>query len=107
MSFKGVFADLVKGAEAFKAEFLKLAGEAPGALAKIEADAPILSEVTSAIFPGSATVIATGTALAESVADVIEAGGDAAVQNLTNAGLDVAAINQVKSLVAQTKSLKA
>jgi hypothetical protein len=105
-SWKGVFTGIVKDAEAVKAEVVKIADDVPGVLVKLEKDAPVAEDVANAFLPGSGDIINIGLELAEGVADVLEAGGAAAEQNLINSGFDSALIAKLKALAAQIKSLK-
>ena len=103
--FSGVLKDVVKGAEWLKSEVVKAAEAAPGAIAKVEADAPEVEALANVIFPGSSAFVSAGLSVLEEVAGAIESAGSAAEANLLSAGLDQAVINNVKALIPAIKGL--
>lgn len=65
---------------------------------------PLIAQVAKSIVPGGDVVVNTAYAGLEIIAKLLDAGGAAAEANLANAGLDVAFISQVKTLVPQLKA---
>jgi hypothetical protein len=91
-----------------KAAVLKAVAEVDGVIipdaAKLE---PLAAAVAEAVVPGSSAVVTVAENWLLAGAKLIDAGGAAAEANLTNAGLDVALIAQVKSLIPTLKAASA
>jgi hypothetical protein len=65
---------------------------------------PLVQQVADAVAPGGGAIVNVAYAWLESTAKVIDAGGAAAEQNLSDAGLDVATIQAIKGLIPQLKA---
>src|SRR5208337_2035888 len=102
---KKIVADAEADAVKVKTAMLKAVAEIDGVIlpeaAKYE---PLLVQAANAIAPGGGAVVDTAYAWLEACAKVLDVGGAAAEQSLTNAGLDVAAIESVKGLIPQLKA---
>lgn len=107
VSFKGIASAIVAGAKKLKSEILKVAGEAPVIIAKIEADAPEVEALTSLVFPGAAKIEQLSVGLLEAVAEAVEAAGTAAGSNGLSVSFDEAVINDIKALLPQLKAFVA
>jgi hypothetical protein len=73
-------------------------------LPDLEKYEPLAEQLAAAVAPGGAAIVSTVYAWAEACAKVIDAGGAAAEQNFTNAGLDVTSIQSLKGLVPSLKA---
>lgn len=106
--FSGLLKDVVSAGAKIKSGLLKVMSEVDGAIVpeavKLQ---PLLDAVAEAAVPGSSKFVNMGTAMLEDVASAIDAGGQAAEQNLASAGLDTAAIAAAKGLIPQLKALAA
>jgi hypothetical protein len=69
--------------------------------AKVE---PIVAAAAEAISPGGSSIVNVAYEWLEECAKVLDSGGAATEESLTNAGLDVAAIQSVKALIPQLKA---
>lgn len=107
MSFKSVAADFVKAAKVFKSAILKVAGEAPIVIAKIEADAPEVEQLTELVYPGAVAVEAAAFSVFEKVADAVEAAGPAANSNGLSVSLDQEVIAAVEAVIPALKAFLA
>lgn len=112
MSVGALVHKLVANAEAdavkVKNAILKAVQEVDGVVlpeaAKIE---PIVAQVAQSIMPGGAAIVNVAYSWLEITAKALDAGGAAAEQNLTNAGLDSALIADIKALIPQLKAAAA
>lgn len=73
-------------------------------LPEVDKFEPLVAQVASAIAPGSGALINVAYAWLEAGAKLLDAGGAAVEQNLTNAGLDAQLIQQVKGIIPQLKA---
>lgn len=103
-SFKGVASAIVAGAKKLKSEILKVAGEAPVIIAKIEADAPEVEALTALVFPGAAKIEQLSVGLLEAVAEAVEAAGTAAGANGLSVSFDQALISEIQALLPALKA---
>jgi hypothetical protein len=104
-TFSGVIAKSLAVGEKVKAAVLKAVSEVDGVASKLSADAPEIEAVAAAVSPDASKYASMGVSLVEQVASVLDAGGDAAAQNLTNAGLDSTLIADIKAEIANIKKL--
>ena len=68
---------------------------------------PMVAQVAQAIAPGGGAIVDLAYHWLEISAKALDVGGAAVEQNLTNAGLDTAAIAQIKALIPQLKAAAA
>lgn len=109
MSFGSLVKNVVLKAEAdavkVKAAILKAVQEVDGViLPEATALEPLVAQVAQAIVPGGAAVVNIAYNWLEISAKALDAGGAAAEKNLLDAGLDTAAIAQIKALIPQLKA---
>src|ERR1700677_1853792 len=102
-SFKGIAAKLVADWNKTKADLAKVVSDANSVTVKLEADAPEIEAVASAANPLAGTVAATAISIWEKLADILDAGGAAAEDNLKNAELDESLIATIKTQSAAIK----
>lgn len=99
---------IVADAEKVKAAFLKAMQEVDSViLPEAEKLKPLIETVAQALVPGSGKVVDLAYSWLESTAKALDAGGAAAEANLANAGLDAAAIAEIKLLIPHLKSAAA
>ena len=97
--FTTVAHDMVSGAKALKSEILKVIGEAPVVIKKIEANAPEIESLTSLVFPGAAAIEQASLNVLTVVANAIHDAGDAASAKGLNVNFDQTLINDIKALI--------
>lgn len=106
--FSGVLKGIVDAGSKVKAALLKAVTEVDDVVipeaVKLQ---PELDAVADAIVPGSASYINIAVSWTEDCAAALDAGDAAVEQNLLNAGLDAAAIAQLKALIPALKAAAA
>lgn len=107
LTFSGVISDIVSVGTKVKTAVIKAMTEVDDVvLPDVEDLQPLLDGVAEAVAPGSSTYVNIAVKWLEDCASVLDAGGAAAEQNLSNAGLDAAAIASVKGLIPALKAAK-
>ena len=105
---KKIVADAEASAAKVKAALLKAVTEVDTVvLPEAAAYEPLVAQVAQAIAPGGAAITNVAYSLLETVAKALDTFGSAAEANFANAGVDVAAIAQVKTLIPQLKAAAA
>lgn len=66
----------------------------------VEKTATVVEGISASVFPQAVPFEKAAYAVLGEVSSLLTTGGEAATANLTNAGLDIAVINQVKSVLA-------
>lgn len=100
-----IVADAEGAATKVKAALLKAVSEVDNVILPDAAVyEPLVAQVANAIAPGGGKVVDVAYAWLELCAKALDAGGAAAESNLANAGLDSAAIAQVKGLIPALKA---
>jgi len=103
--FSGVLSGIVKKAAKVKTAVIKAVVEIDDVvLPDVEKYEPEVEAVANAIVPGSSEYINIAVSWAEDCAAALDKGGAAVESNLTNAGLDTAAIQALKSLIPTLKA---
>lgn len=103
--FSGIAAKIKADGAKVKAAFLKTVSELDTVvLPDAQEYLPLIEQVSEAIVPGSSKLEAIGNAWLEETVAALDEGGAAAEANLTNAGLDTAAIAALKALIPQFKA---
>jgi hypothetical protein len=105
VTFAGVLAKALAVAEKVKADVVKAAAAVDGVVVKLQGDEPEIAAVVNAAVPGASTYVDLGLSALESLASVLDAGGAAAEQNLTNSGLDTTLIAKIKGVIPAIKKL--
>ena len=105
--FTGVAAKIVAGAKAFKADLLKVVGEAPVVIEKIKADAPEIEALSNLVWPQAGAIEAAGVTLLEQVAGAIADTGTAVGANGLTVTFDQTVIKDVEALIPALKSFVA
>ena len=106
--FSGVLSGIVKDGSKVKTAIIKAVTELDSVvLPDVEKYTPEIEAVANVIVPGSATYVAIALSWAEDCAAALDKGGAAVESNLTNAGLDTAAIQALKSLIPTLKAVAA
>jgi hypothetical protein len=106
--FSGVLSGIRKDASKVKTAIIKAVAELDSVvLPDVEKYAPEIEAVANVIVPGSATYVQIALSWAEDCAAALDKGGAAVESNLTNAGLDTAAIQALKSLIPTLKAVAA
>ena len=106
--FSGVLSGIVKKAAKVKTAIIKAVAEIDDVvLPDVEKYEPELAAVANAIVPGSANYVNIAVSWAEDCAAALDQGGAAVEKNLTDAGLDTAAIQALKSLIPTLKAAAA
>ena len=101
----GLVQKLENVAAKVKAAVLKAVSEVDGVvLPEATVLEPLIDQVMNAIVPGSGAVAAIAESGLVALAKILDAGGAAAEQNLSNAGLDTALIADIKSLIPALKA---
>jgi hypothetical protein len=106
--FSGVLSGIRKDASKVKTAIIKAIAELDSVvLPDVEKYEPAIAQVANALVPGSGSAIDIALSWAEDCAAALDKGGAAVESNLTNAGLDTAAIQALKSLIPTLKAAAA
>jgi isopropylmalate/homocitrate/citramalate synthase len=99
--------DFKNSALAVKNFIIKVAGEAPKAVADVAADEAKIAPVIEAFIPGSASAIALFDTIGNTVAQAVEDAGTAAGSNGLSVSFDQSVVNDVKAVIAAAKAAAA
>lgn len=80
--------------------FAKVYKDVVVGLHDIEKTATVVETVTASVWPQAVPVEKAAYAVLGEISSLLTTGGEAASQHLTNAGMDIAVINQVKDVLA-------
>ncbi len=80
--------------------FAKVFRDVVVGIGDVEKTATVVEGVTAAVFPQAVPVEKAAYAILGEVSSLLTTGGQAAEQHLTNAGVDISVINQVKDVLA-------
>lgn len=100
-----VFATIVKDAQAFKAEVIKLASQVPGVAEKVSEYTPEVEALVALAYPAAAPIEASLTAVLTAVEAVVTASGSAASANGVDAVQDKGVIAAVEAVIAAIKKV--
>jgi len=106
--FSGVLSSIVKDASKVKTAIIKAVAELDNVvLPDVEKYEPAIAQVANELVPGSGSAVDIAVSWAEDCCAALDKGGTAVEANLTNSGLDIAAIQALKSLIPTLKAAAA